>query len=193
MENEADRGQDTKVDQPNDSTAETGAQDELEQLLQEYEKDVPKGEPQAPKQDKPVDTKAITEQVMAQVRLEAETEKALGEATRAVKGDLKVSDRVIRAYLDERARENPAIAKLFVDRNKNPGGYNKLLSKLAKDFKSDIGADIDQEATRDREALANAVRGASNKVPESDEGFNSKQLEKASDAEFNKKLRELGI
>ncbi len=110
-------------------------------------------------------------------------EEDINGAVKQVFGDRNVSPRVAKGWLDQVARENPAIAKAFLNKAHDPATWNKFAKSLSKEVDKDFPeSKVDEDATADHAAVAAAVRGASTKVaaePPPD-------LSKMSDAELRK-------
>lgn len=91
------------------------------------------------------------------------------ETVKAVRGDLSAdvaSDRLVRAWIDGMAEENPRLANAWVNRKKDPKAFNRIVEGLAREFAKEFSKRPDPNVTEDRESVSAAVRGASTKTPE---------------------------
>lgn len=183
-------------EQSQTASEEAGAQDmDLDTLLKEFEV-----EPPETKADE--EPKLSPDDVREAVRFAREsrersareaTDKAISEAVKVAKDELtdlpvELSDRAVRGLLEAYAGENPKFTQAFVNRHKNPDAWNKALRVVAKDFRNDFSP-VDRNATDDREAIASAVRAASTPAQRSEE---TPDWGRMSDAEFNRRKRDLG-
>jgi hypothetical protein len=92
----------------------------------------------------------------------------LNKAVSNIFGELKIALPVEAkiGWIDQLAINNPALGRAFMDRINNPRAWEQaekaISKKIWNDFKS---SQVDETATADHEAVAQAVRGAStNKV-----------------------------
>lgn len=93
----------------------------------------------------------------------------VGEAVKVVRGDMPAdtaSDRLIRAWLDALAEDDPRLRSAWVSRKENPAGFKKVLETLSREFRKEFARKPDQNITEDTEIVAAAVKGASTKAPE---------------------------
>lgn len=100
-----------------------------------------------------------------------------------VRGDLKVDDKIVKGWLFAEADDDPRIGAAFANRSRNPGAFKRVVSGLRSKFAKEMKAQAtrDDDASKDRDAVANAVRGAStSKAPEKA----APDYAKMSDAEF---------
>lgn len=171
-------------------TSESGsAQDEYEQLLNEYSQDVkPVQTKSDPKQDN--DTQELLEWAREQRQVQArqEFDRELSGAVKAVKelvGDDGLPDRFVKGYLNALADEDSRIKQAWENRNEKPDGWKAALKKVAAEIQKDIPAD--RGMTESRVAMTAAVRGAQPKAEAAPD------VNKMSSSEFYKHLQELGI
>lgn len=135
--------------------------EDLESLLSQFDNETRKPDPQ------PTETKAtpqVSEPVipdrikaLEQRLLQEDVDKACGEIFEG----MKIPRRAQVGWLDQVARENPAIAQAFLNKPNNPGAWNRFAKALIKEAKKDFAADIDEGVTADVNAVAAAVKGAS--------------------------------
>jgi hypothetical protein len=86
-----------------------------------------------------------------------------------VRGDLNTEffdDDFVRAWIDGQAAKNPQLAQAWVNRAKDPKGFERVVGALQSGFVKKYGKLPDPNLTEDREAVSAAVRGASTKTPE---------------------------
>ena len=114
----------------------------------------------------------------------------LNKTVSNIRGDLKVPDRMAKGWLDQIARERPAIAQAFLQKENSPDNWKRIEQSLAKEFAKEVkSVTFDQDATEDRSAVAAAVRGASTKAPpEAPPNFSA-----MSNSEIRDEYRKLGI
>lgn len=142
--------------------------DELDKLLAEFDqqtKPAPVTQPEAkptPKDTEPVIPDRIRK---LEDRLFQED---LNETVTNIVGDLKIPRRAAMGWLDQMARENPAIGQAFLNKSTNPQAWKRLEKVLSKEIEKEFSAlsPVDREVTEDVAAVAAAVRGASTRVPE---------------------------
>lgn len=163
-------------DQPKVDTEVKDAQaddtDDLDKLLAEYEKSAGSDDTSS----KPGESGEAQDQ---DLRKEIEslrndfarmsTQEDLSKAVKAVRGDLDpeaFDDKFMELWLDRQAIEDPRLQQAWANRQNNPKQFEKVLSSLNKNFTKKFGSLPSKEMTDDREAVAQAVRGASTKAPE---------------------------
>lgn len=79
--------------------------------------------------------------------------------------DIDLDDELKRGWLFVQAQKNPAIEKAFQNRFNDPGTWQRFEKSLAKEAKKiGVKSKVDEDATADHLAVAQAVRGASTKV-----------------------------
>jgi hypothetical protein len=164
-----------------------GNGDDLEKLLAEFD-DSDNPDPKAMKEEKP-SKPAKTEQktetpndLSSQVQklLDMEEERRREEFQRqfdadmaktvvAIRGEISdklASDKLVRAWIEATAEENPKLTNAWVNRKKDPKAFGRIVEKLSRDFAAEFSKRPDPNATEDREVVSAAVRGASTKTPE---------------------------
>lgn len=175
-------------------TAETNdALDSIDDFLKEYETD---HQPQ--KVEQPTDNAEIMDWIRSQ-KQEKEREQyqqGVNNAVESIKkdlGDVKISDRVIRGMLHDLANQNPKVNTAFNNRFTDPGTWNRVLKAAAKDFAKEFQTP-DPEMTRDREAVASAVRSASTAkpTPTEDQASFEKKVSTMDASALDNLLREMG-
>ena len=89
-----------------------------------------------------------------------QTEKAIAEAMRSVKGDteLTIPDRYLRKLVVGEVSDNPTLLRAYANRQQNPGAWNKALKAMGREFQKDFGKK-DTTETSDIEAVEASVRG----------------------------------
>ena len=151
--------QGTEVEKRTDDTA------DLDVLLAEFDQKTKKSEPEssppAPQTQPTIDPATLERIKRVESRL---LEDDINEAVKQVFGERKVSPRVARGWLDQVARENPAVAQAFLNKANDPRTWNKFARSLEKEVEKDFPPAVDENATVDHEAVAQSVRGASTKT-----------------------------
>lgn len=140
---------------------------DLDSLLSEWEKEEPKVEaPLKTEDEKPVDsTKEILEYVKAQKARDDESLKTRAaeeykKTVQAVKGDMKVSDKIVDGWLQAMASSNKQIAKAYVERDKKPETWAKVEKSLQMELRKELNAMPDKASTETREKIATAIQNA---------------------------------
>ena len=110
----------------------------------------------------------------------------LSQAAEVVKGDLPLSEEHARAFLEGLAMQKPGIKQAWEQRHDNKEGWNKVLKSLNKELSNTLRQQPDEKATGDHEAVAAAVRTASNKSSsqEASDGPSMSGLSKMTDVQF---------
>ena len=126
----------------------------------------------------------------AEIRSKANetVKKAIEDSAKAVKGDLPDSAATLkqaRAWLKDTADDDPRIQKAFVNREKDPQTWGKILTALNKEFAKESKRP-DAAATEDRDAVTAAVRGSTSTPPPAKE-FN---VMKVSDEDARKHIQD---
>lgn len=86
----------------------------------------------------------------------------LNEAVSNIAGDMKIPRRAAIGWLDQIAREKPAVGQAFLNKANDPQTWERFERALRKEMKDEFKSFmVDETATADREAVAQAVRGAS--------------------------------
>lgn len=146
--------------------------DDVDTLLNEFQASTKTSEPAPqPKPEPKAGTEATPSKpdpAIAEVR-DYIFRQDMNKTVTAVRGDLdpeRFDDDFIEAWLDTRSRKEPRLAEAWVNRNRNPQAFQKVVAGLGREFSKKYGSLPDKQATEDREAVTAAVRGASNKAPE---------------------------
>lgn len=150
---------------------ETGAQDDLDSLLAEYDNSVetkPKEEVKSESQADNDPLRLWAERKMAE-EADLEQKATRDEVTKAVKDgiDVTVDERLVWGFISQAAQSDERLVKAFEGRKQNPAAWNKVVKTLQTDLKTALS--IDPSATADRESVEAAIRGASNKAAPNDE------------------------
>lgn len=110
----------------------------------------------------------------------------VNETVKAIRGDMDpeyFDDAFVRGWIEARVDENPDLSKAWVDREKDPRGFKKVVDTLSRDFAKRYSKGLpDRAQTEDRAAVTAAVRGASTKAPEAKPA----NFSSMSNQEFNK-------
>lgn len=140
--------------------------DPLDELLTQWDRDQARQAPVSP----PVPPTQQTQEVVppwAQDLRDRLFQDDLNKAVSNIFGDdMKIPHDAKIGWIDQLARKNPALGRAFLNKTNDPRAWEqaeKAISKKIRDeFKS---SQVDETATADHEAVAQAVRGAStNKV-----------------------------
>jgi hypothetical protein len=179
----------------------TGAQiDPLEAALAEFNSETAKTDKpdtSSTPADKPkIDVKQLHDDAAfireERERLEKEAfGRVVADTVKAIKGDIEFDDELVEGWLSARAGKEPRIAAAFASRGKNPDGWKKVLDGLRADFAKKFADQPDRAATDDRNAVRQAMRGASSTRPPTP-AVDNKALSKMNDAEFERFKAGLG-
>lgn len=177
----------TVADKSNEASKTTSddssAQDDLDKVLneidQDFDKDTKVPEKEADtKKDDISDLRSTVDYLTSQVESN-DIEKAVESISGAL--DVQVSKRVIKAYLNDMAIDDPRVRKAFANRYKEPATWARVLKGATKAIRDEFSNLPDKQLTEDREALAATVRGSSRTSSE-DEPPNFSRM---SDREFD--------
>lgn len=160
------------------SGEESGAQDELDSLLQEYEQETSTTGEQ---QTQPDTSSQRDSQV--EVLLMKQTQDDINSAANSIKeaSGVELPDRFFRGYLHDAVDGDPRALRLWQNRHNDPKGWNKYLNVLAKEASEELKGVPDRSASEDRDAVESAVRNASKHQQSSDDEPDWSQM---SDQEF---------
>lgn len=154
----------------------TGARtdDDLDTLLKQFDEQQPQ-RPSEPARPEPRAEAAPDKVANDTVLKEAEFirserfKRDMSETVKEVRGDLPADlydDKLVQAWIDARAADDPRLSRAWVERYDNPQRFQQVKAALGKEFARKYGRLPDRQATEDREAVTAAVRGASTKAPE---------------------------
>jgi hypothetical protein len=117
-----------------------------------------------------------------------EYQDAMGNLVESVRGDLGVPDNWVRGWINAEAESNPKLQRAWDNQRTDPAGFKRVVAALGKKFAKEYEGvtAIDANATADREAVTQAVRGSSNKAPE---GGNAPDYSGMGDAEAREAIR----
>lgn len=156
---------------------------EVDTLVSNYKQEM---KPASEQQIKPEDVSEIASYVKQQrvAEEQKELDTAIGAAVNTIKeglGDLKLSDKMIKRYMNGMASEadQKDLVDAFATRAENPKGWAAAQTKVLNEIKEEFA--VDQDVTDDREALVAAVRGTSQSKPKDE----TPDFASMSDAEFN--------
>lgn len=180
--------------QPAAVTEESGAQeqkkeDDLDTLLAEFEQETGKSTEQT-------DTKTDDDTAERIKRLERQLSERdyrtdIEKTITAIRGDLneeQFDSAFMDAWLNAKAKEDDRVAKAWMRRHDEPKKFARVVEGLGREFSKKYGklSGRDEDATSDREAVAQAVRSHGNKAPEG----TAPDYSRVSDQEFSKSVRE---
>lgn len=121
------------------------------------------------------------EEERRQAEVKRQYEADMTETVKSVRGSVSgISDRLVRAWIEGMAEENPKLTNAWIARKDNPQAFNRVVEKLSRDFKKEFEKRPDANVTEDREAVAAAVRGASTETPKAKDP----EYKSMSDAQF---------
>lgn len=178
-------------------TAAGGARqdDDLDALLSQYDGGK---KPEASANQKPEqkageggdEIKVLAEQVRGFISEQQQLtfRRDMDDTIKKVRGDLPAEifdDKIVEAWMDAQARDDPRLAKAWSERHANPKQFQKVVDTLGRSFVKKYGKFPDRAATEDREAVTAAVRGASTKAPEG----KAPDFKQMSDAEYRESVR----
>lgn len=149
------------------SGEESGAQDELDSLLQEYEQDTgTTGEQQTQPAQEPSQRDPQVETLLMK-----QTQDDINSAANSIKeaSGVELPDRFFRGYLHDAVDGDPRALRLWQNRHNDPKGWNKYLNALAKEASEEMKGIPDKSASEDRDAVESAVRNASTHQQSSDD------------------------
>lgn len=172
-----------------------GAQeeDDLDTLLSQYEDESgesesePEGKGEADSGEKDEVLKAHEE--IKQWRAEQAKErfeKDVGKAVEAIRGELDpeiFDDALVRGWLEAQAQYDPRLSAAWSQRSQDPKTFQKVLEKLQGKFQKKFSSLPDKSLSEDREAVTQAVRGASKQAPAAEE-IDHSDVRNMSDQEF---------
>jgi hypothetical protein len=179
----------------------TGAPDDLDVLLSEYDKANGSDSEPEQKQESPKDTAdkddrldRLLERKLAERDAVQQSKADLEKTVKALKGDdlAYLPDDLVEGYLETKSRKDQRLLNAWVDRRANPEKWNKILGSLRQELETLTGGKVDRDQTDSSDAVAAAVRGASTKAPSHDTPFDGKSLGSMSDAELSKLKRSIG-
>lgn len=162
-------------DQVAPETEENGAQDGLEQALAEFDSEVAKDGSDSTQSEQKTDPdlSTIAKKLEDWERREAQQSfrKDMDETVAAIRGDIDSSfmeDWELESWVDGMARNDPRISAAWAQRNTNPKKWQAVQKELSNKLQKKFADLPDRNATEDREAVAAAVRGQSNRTPDSE-------------------------
>ena len=130
--------------------------DGLNDLLASWD-DKPKADSKADDTPPKSDDSGLVEEV-ARLSYEREMDKMIP----MIKGDLKVSDKFVEAYMNMRANDDPRLRSLWEDRHSHRADFEKAMTMLSDDLKAEVSAPAGKEPkpADDDKGLAAAVNRA---------------------------------
>lgn len=166
--------------------------DDLDSLLNQFDegtKEEAKSTPEPAADNETLTRLTQLEKQLADQQFQNDMTTVVGK----VRGDMDpelFDDTFVEAWVDAAARKQPKLQKAWESRHKDPSGFNKVVSALGRDFNKKFQSMPDKAATEDREAVTQAVRGASNKAPDSG---GAPDFSSMSDAEAREAMQKMGI
>ena len=172
-------------DESTTQTEDNNAQDDLDSLLSQFEEEEVKQPDNPAKEAQQNDEKAAHIEQMYRDLINQRTEQDLTLSANKVKELVDVDDEWIKAIISYRAQRDQRFLQAWLDRDKKPGLWDKVLMALAKDMKSKY---IDKDATDAHNDVVAAVKSASTQSKET--GLpDAHVLAGLSDKEFEERKR----
>lgn len=186
MADDTKQAVDEKVDAAAPQAAETDAArdqdegnktDDLDALLAEFDKntggaddqkDAPKSDPDPNESGSDLETRLKQLEQSDEQRRQATLDADMTSAVETVRGELpadKITDGMVRGWLDERAARDERFAKAWLGRHSNPQAFKQVLTGLGREFAKTFQSDVDTRATEDQDAVTAALRGSGNTPP----------------------------
>lgn len=172
-----------------------GDSDDLDSLLEEYEKDTESEKKVKVSDHLKPDTSQLNTKVLNYIRKQEEKEQREAEKdmlNNAIqqfreRDEYKdVPERLIRSLIVDEAFQNEEFLKAF--RSGNMATANKAIAKLAEDRVPDLKR---EERKKEKEAVKAAVSGISETKDDRDDEITNEKLNKLSDYEFDQLKRSL--
>lgn len=85
-----------------------------------------------------------------------------------IRGDLDpdvFDNSLMESWLDREARLDPRLQRAWLQKESDPATFNRVKAELGKRFHKQFSKLVDKQATEDRMAVTQAVRGASTRAP----------------------------
>jgi hypothetical protein len=146
--------------------------DDLDAALKEFDTATTTSSPPEPK---PAVAPAAADDVSKRVETLEKTlaeerfQKNIQPVLQKIRGDVPAEvfdDDELIAWMDARAKKDQRLQNAWVNRDRNPQAWDRVVEGLGRDFGKKFSPRVDERATADREAVTAAVRGASNRAPE---------------------------
>lgn len=194
----------TKPDATQSGVEGADAQDDLDQILSEYDEgndDQPQVTKTEPAKTEAQPDKALASEVQTlraelsdvqRERADEAVDKTVKLIAEQLPGETKVKPEVLRNYVEGLAVRNPKIAVAFMRRSVEPQAWQKIFRGMVNQVTQDFGTDIDQAATDDRESVASAVRSASIKAPADTETFDPGKVKSKTSQQLYEEYPDLG-
>ena len=173
------------------STEESGAQDDLDKLLADFDEETSSQSEQSDQgSEQPATSLDDEDKQFLQSLKEQETERQINEEidrmSEHVPEDVTIPNDVLRAMVEYKAAKNPKIAEAFMRRHQNPEVWGKVSKSLVSDIAKGFQKQPDKKSTQDREAVIAAVQSASTSSQEESQP----DFSKMNDAQYQKWKRE---
>lgn len=197
MSEERQQAETEQTDAQSEETVaeESGAQeqkkeDDLDTLLAEYEQETGESTEQQTETKSESGVSREEFEALRQELSHRDYRNDLERTIESVRGDLpqeQFDDSFMDAWINARAKDDPRIANAWVQRHKDPKKFTRVVEGLGKEFAKKYGkfSGMDDNATTDREAVAQAVRGQGNKAPEG----SAPDYKDVSDGEFREDVK----
>jgi len=164
--------------------------DDLEAILSEFDS----GEDAKSTPETAADDDTKKKLLELEQKIEAQQFRAdMEDVVNKVRGDIPsdvFDDVEVEAWIDAQARRDTRLQKAWSNRHNDPKGFDRVVGGLNKTFAKKFSKLPDQNATEDREAVSQAVRGSSGKAPE---GGDVPDFASMNDAEARAAMKKMGI
>lgn len=166
-------------------------EDNLDTLLSEFDSKTKKDEVDTTGSDtkEPTGLSKEDRELLEEVRAD-KFSKELNTEIDSIKSHLSdevnISGKLLKQIVVGMADENRDIASAYTNRRSNPEGWAKVQKAIASEIGKEFLNQPDQAATDNHEAVAAAVRSASTTTPPEDKPLTNEDMNKMSDAEFQR-------
>lgn len=183
------------------------ADDDLQDLLNEYEEGSDDGDKKAVKEEVSGDLKAQLKEFMETQKKREEQELRRRSSEDAQKGETEaveiitevfksegfdVPERMISMLLNDEARQDPRFLRAFQDRHNSPSKWKTILTKRAKTWESLVDKYKADTSETDKKTASIAAQSRSNKkTGDTSSADYAKELSQMNDREFLRHKRQL--
>lgn len=169
--------------------------DDLDAALKSFDEATPKksATPPAPAdaaKDAPDLVRRISDLEKALTEREFETD--IAPVIKTVRGEIPpevYDDDDVRSWIDREAVRNPKLQQAWLDRRRNPAGFDAVVKGLQRKLAQRFDKLPDKAATEDTAAVTAALRGTSTKTPPE----KAPNYGAMNNNEFSNELRKLGL
>ncbi|MEE9158910.1 MAG: hypothetical protein V3U60_11050 [Gammaproteobacteria bacterium] len=134
------------------AAAEESESKSLDSLLASWD-----DKPKPSSEEKPsVDGESALISEVARLSYEREMDKLIP----VVKGDLKISDKFVEAYMNQRANDDPRLRTLWDNRHDRRAEFDQAMQAMAGELATEVGKPVEDKPADDKDALAAAIHTA---------------------------------